>query len=232
MTGLGELIQRLNLANNSRCSTGVSNDTTYGNAEQQTCDQNLNNSGDMFYQYQSSCSRSCYYGDSCEDAPDVEAISTLSSNDSIVDVDSSSLYLYCGSSESSQSNLIDTAEEEDDDSSAKHELSSRSVQFSHIEVREYEIELGDCPYCSYGPPISLGWAYSSSSMIEIDEYERSRSTKMCRKGKELVLTLYQRKNLLRQFGYTNVDFRRFEPGLATSRMRRSGTSLNLATPSL
>eukprot|EP00814_Leptocylindrus_danicus_P008533 CAMPEP_0116011364 /NCGR_PEP_ID=MMETSP0321-20121206/4527_1 /TAXON_ID=163516 /ORGANISM="Leptocylindrus danicus var. danicus, Strain B650" /LENGTH=248 /DNA_ID=CAMNT_0003480589 /DNA_START=155 /DNA_END=901 /DNA_ORIENTATION=+ len=245
MTGLGELVERLNLATNARrCSADTGprqsddRDTTYSTAEQQTCydpNNSTDHEDDMLFQY--CLSRDYYDG---EDAPDVEAISMLSSNDSIVDsVDvtdsscSSSLYLYCESSASSHTNLNDIAEEgECDDEAITKSPLRRSVQFSHIEVREYDIELGDCPYCSYGPPITLGWNYGPSTRIEIDEYEGSKSAKMCRRGKELVLTLYQRKNLLRQFGYTNVDFRRFEPGLATSRMRRSGTSLNLNLASL
>lgn len=48
-------------------------------------------------------------------------------------------------------------------SSLKQSGSSRSlkgnVSFSNLSIREYNVEIGDNPSCSYGVPISLGWDY-------------------------------------------------------------------------
>ena len=47
------------------------------------------------------------------------------------------------------------------------------VTFSTIEIRGYNMVLGDNPSCSRGPPIQLGWSYHVElpSTTSVDEYE-------------------------------------------------------------
>lgn len=51
----------------------------------------------------------------------------------------------------------------------------KSVSFSSLEIREYEVVIGDHPCCSRGVPVSLGWEYHEGGMMNLDDYEEGRS---------------------------------------------------------
>lgn len=94
----------------------------------------------------------------------------------------------------------------------------KSVQFSHVDVREYAICIGENSeqYPLQGPPVRLDWAYANKKTISLNEYERS-----CYKRELRRLDEIQRMSLLiRVGGYTELDFEKLElqkpvPGLAT-----------------
>mmetsp|Transcript_2888 Transcript_2888/g.4135 ORF Transcript_2888/g.4135 Transcript_2888/m.4135 type:complete len:260 (+) Transcript_2888:203-982(+) len=46
-----------------------------------------------------------------------------------------------------------------------------SVSFSAVEIREYEIQMGDNPSVSSGPPLTIAWDYFNEAKIDIDVYE-------------------------------------------------------------
>ena len=70
------------------------------------------------------------------------------------------------------------------------------VRFDSIRIRRYQVVLGDNPEVSVGPPISLGWNFSSIGPIKVDAYEKHRNEKDRRQGNELVLPAFMRRQIL------------------------------------
>ena len=82
---------------------------------------------------------------------------------------------------------------------------SKSVRFSSVSIREYNVEVGDHPSCSSMPSLTLSWEHAKDITVDIDQHDRSGFSK---KGKELVLPVWQRVNRLRQVArMTNRDFK-------------------------
>ena len=70
----------------------------------------------------------------------------------------------------------------------------RNVSFSHLQVREYDITLGDNPSVSSGLPISLDWSYDPNERIApIEAFEAVR---IRRNSSDLILSDRQRDGLL------------------------------------
>jgi hypothetical protein len=80
------------------------------------------------------------------------------------------------------------------------------VVFKDVRIREYSQTLGDNPCVSYGPPISLDWDYEEFESVGIDEYERSRGQR--RSLRQMILSYYQRRNLLAwQYGISKEELK-------------------------
>lgn len=95
-----------------------------------------------------------------------------------------------------------TKSEKDGDSEMKP-----SVSFSNLQIREYDVALGDNPSCSFGPPVSLGWDYQDAEVVPLEKYERARSNKFPRR-KSFMLSYNVRKYLLlKTAGYTKAELR-------------------------
>ena len=84
-----------------------------------------------------------------------------------------------------------------------------SVSFSNLQIREYDVTLGDHPSCSFGPPVSLGWDYQDAHVVPLEKYEKARSNKFPRrKSPQLRLSYNVRKYLLlKTAGYTKAELR-------------------------
>lgn len=75
----------------------------------------------------------------------------------------------------------------------------RAVSFSQVEILEYSVVLGDHP-CTPSLAISLGWEHAPLPIVtDINDYELLRA-RYRRKGTDLQLSYYERKNVLKNVG--------------------------------
>jgi hypothetical protein len=80
-------------------------------------------------------------------------------------------------------------------STQPRESSDLSVQFDSVEMREFNRTIGDNPSVSRGVPISLGWNYNPTPIIQsVDEYEMFREPR--RSKNELALPPSTRADIL------------------------------------
>lgn len=79
---------------------------------------------------------------------------------------------------------------------------SKKVSFTHIEIREYDVVLGDNP-CAYGPSLSLGWKCHRNFTMEMDNYEESKPER--RSQRQMQLPRYVRERILMDFGFSRRE---------------------------
>lgn len=97
------------------------------------------------------------------------------------------------------------------------------VHFGSIEIREYEIILGDNPGCLSGPSLSIGWNYSTLENIPntVDKYEINRAPR--RSPEQFKLTVKEREQILYAVGVTPVEMRKALEDLNVERFQRKKT---------
>ena len=85
------------------------------------------------------------------------------------------------------------------------DLSSRSVSFDKVDIKEFPMTLGDHPSAVSGPPVALDWErILRERCVLLDEYEASRSPR--RNRKQLKLSLRDRRGeLQKQFSAEEVN---------------------------
>lgn len=87
--------------------------------------------------------------------------------------------------------------------------SKKTVSFSNVSVQEHAIIVGDHP-CALTLPIALGWHHTHPLTMRLDAYEQIRGPRR-RRGTELCMPYYEKKNLLRRIsGMNEVDIRKAE----------------------
>jgi hypothetical protein len=96
--------------------------------------------------------------------------------------------------------------------------SKKRVSFTSLEIRNYDIVIGDHPCCMMGTPISLGWDYSPAiQRHSVDQYEAGRQG-IRRNRNQLRLTCDERQTILLSCGNTSeADLRKAGRKLHRSR---------------
>lgn len=80
------------------------------------------------------------------------------------------------------------------DPSAPPLVSDRSVSFNKLQIREYDMTLGDHPSAVTGPPVQLSWDHKPENVILLEDYERARQPR--RNRKQLRLSYKERERVL------------------------------------
>lgn len=96
---------------------------------------------------------------------------------------------------------------------------NRHVKFDHVEVHEHNTILGCNPSVQHGPPLTIAWSASSSYCARVDAFEEERAT---RKKSPLFLKLSseERRNMLKEEGFTSEEFTMVETHLDEIRRSR------------
>jgi len=89
--------------------------------------------------------------------------------------------------------------------STKH--NNKVVSFGSVDVRCYDVIMGDHPCCTVGCPVSLGWDYTESGTKALEDFEASRC--QCRRPTRdaLRMTYDQRRALLEESGVSAGEVR-------------------------
>lgn len=70
-----------------------------------------------------------------------------------------------------------------------------SVKFTSVEIREFEIIIGDNPACRAGAPLSIGWSYYPEHFsASLTDFEKSRGPR--RQGTQMVVPKSVRHQIL------------------------------------
>jgi hypothetical protein len=102
---------------------------------------------------------------------------------------------------------------------------SRKVSFRSIEIRYYQMTMGDNPACSIGPPVQLDWHWDHEEMHDVDIYEVERRPR--RKVRHLVLSYYRRKQVLMSAGFDESQQKAAERQIGKLKRQRKTTGLLL-----
>jgi len=104
---------------------------------------------------------------------------------------------------------------------------NRSVRFNEIEIREYNVIVGDNPSVHFGPPISIGWDYDKENLVRIpvEDYESVRGER--RVAKQLVIPGMIRVEKLHENGVSRSDIVKAVRQVSRAKHKRNQTVNNI-----
>merc|ERR1712238_577153 len=93
------------------------------------------------------------------------------------------------------------------------------VRFSTVNIREYNVCLGDNPSVARGAPISLDWQYGEEISHVVGDYEQQQQQLKHDRTTELKRSSLERIQLLKQIGYSRKEIQQ-----ATHRVQKNKTT--------
>ena len=103
-----------------------------------------------------------------------------------------------------------------------------NVKFESIQIRNYDITLGDNPSCNYGPPVSLDWGYDEMEPVSLDLYEDEKKHNPPRKMHQMHMLSRQRANLLKDSaGFTDDELNMVIDEMRKIQKERNMTKMGL-----
>mmetsp|Transcript_4086 Transcript_4086/g.6430 ORF Transcript_4086/g.6430 Transcript_4086/m.6430 type:complete len:673 (-) Transcript_4086:101-2119(-) len=105
------------------------------------------------------------------------------------------------------------------------EENKKRVRFNAIQIRDYERIVGDNPSCTAGPPLSIGWKYGTTTVIDVNSYEQARPYR--KSSVRLILPREEREALLLNWGASFHDIVESVRGNIKVKNQRRQTVTNL-----
>ena len=113
----------------------------------------------------------------------------------------------------SQGDGIDNDEEDDDE-----HIKKTVLQFSTLEIREYDTQLDINPSVSCGPAMALSWSYTVSARVPVERYEENRPPR--RKMREMRVPASEREFRLRMSGVSRKEIEESIKSIERARKKR------------
>jgi hypothetical protein len=90
-----------------------------------------------------------------------------------IELEDSTSLLLCGEEEEEDAVALATTAST---ASTTSRGSNKSVSFSQVSVRQYDLIVGDNPGCKY--PLALGWNYTETYTVDVTGYEQERAKRL------------------------------------------------------
>ena len=104
----------------------------------------------------------------------------------------------------------------------------RIVTFDVVQIREYELTIGDNPSVSSGAPISLSWCYyPECQIISLDEYESERELSRRDKCEMRMPHNIRRDILMDEWGISSLEYFDRMRNIIDSKEQRNRTIANM-----
>ena len=79
----------------------------------------------------------------------------------------------------------------------------RSVSFHNVEIREYNMTIGDNPSARMGPPVGISWEHRNEVSMPLNDYEDGRGER--RTQQEMIITRERKYDIIKESGVPNRE---------------------------
>jgi len=79
----------------------------------------------------------------------------------------------------------------------------RSVSFHNVEIREYNMTIGDNPSARMGPPVGISWEHRNEVSMPLNDYEDGRGER--RTQQEMIITKERKYDIIKESGVPNRE---------------------------